>query len=230
MPQKPADGSILARQTMQESAVDHLRHLILSRQLQPGERLVQDELAGRLGVSRTPVREALHKLASEGLVTFSSYKGASVADFSLSELEDIYTVRSALESHAAYLAAQRITDEELEQLEVLLRQIEEAFQEKDFLHLLEVHHQFHASICTAAKRQRLCKLAIQHLELTDLYQRMALSLGRGAKNPVVEHEEMLETLRRRDADAACHLIRVHLQMTVSELLELFHEEQSDRGV
>jgi DNA-binding GntR family transcriptional regulator len=224
MPQKPADGSILARQTMQESAVDHLRHLILSRQLQPGERLVQDELAGRLGVSRTPVREALHKLASEGLVTFSSYKGASVADFSLSELEDIYTVRSALESHAAYLAAQRITDEELEQLEVLLRQIEEAFQEKDFLHLLEVHHQFHASICTAAKRQRLCKLAIQHLELTDLYQRMALSLGRGAKNPVVEHEEMLETLRRRDADAACHLIRVHLQMTVSELLELFHEE------
>lgn len=224
MPQKPADGSILARQTMQESAVDHLRHLILSRQLQPGERLVQDELAGRLGVSRTPVREALHKLASEGLVTFSSYKGASVADFSLSELEDIYTVRSALESHAAYLAAQRITNEELEQLEVLLRQIEEAFQEKDFLHLLEVHHQFHASICTAAKRQRLCKLAIQHLELTDLYQRMALSLGRGAKNPVVEHEEMLETLRRRDADAACHLIRVHLQMTVSELLELFHEE------
>jgi DNA-binding GntR family transcriptional regulator len=224
MPQKPADGSILARQTMQESAVDHLRHLILSRQLQPGERLVQDELAGRLGVSRTPVREALHKLASEGLVTFSSYKGASVADFSLSELEGIYTVRSALESHAAYLAAQRITDEELEQLEVLLRQIEEAFQEKDFLHLLEVHHQFHASICTAAKRQRLCKLAIQHLELTDLYQRMALSLGRGAKNPVVEHEEMLETLRRRDADAACHLIRVHLQMTVSELLELFHEE------
>lgn len=224
MPQKPADGSILARQTMQESAVDHLRHLILSRQLQPGERLVQDELAGRLGVSRTPVREALHKLASEGLVTFSSYKGASVADFSLSELEEIYTVRSALESHAAYLAAQRITDEELEQLEVLLRQIEEAFQEKDFLHLLEVHHQFHASICTAAKRQRLCKLAIQHLELTDLYQRMALSLGRGAKNPVVEHEEMLETLRRRDADAACHLIRVHLQMTVSELLELFHEE------
>ncbi len=230
MPQKPADGSILARQTTQESVVDHLRNLILSRQLKPGERLVQGELAEQLGVSRTPIREALHKLASEGLVTFSSYKGASVADFSLSELEEIYTVRSALESHAAYLAAQRITNEELEQLEVLLHQIEEAFQQKDFLHLLEIHHQFHASICLAAKQQRLCKLAIQHLELTDLYQRMALSLGRGAKNPVVEHEEMLETLRRRDADAACHLIRVHLQMTVSELLELFHEEQSDGGV
>ena len=59
---------------------------------------------------------------------------------------------------------------------------------------------------------------------------MALSLGRGAKDPVVEHKEMLETLRRRDADAAGHLIRIHLQMTVSELLELFHEEQSDGDV
>jgi len=230
MPQKTADGSVLVRQTTQESVVDHLRHLILSRQLQPGERLVQDELAERLGVSRTPVREALHKLASEGLVTFSSYKGASVADFSLSELEEIYTVRSALESHAARLAAQRITEEELEQLEALLRQIEEAFQQKDFLHLLEVHHQFHASICVAAKQQRLCKLAIQHLELTDLYQRMALSLGRGAKDPVVEHKEILETLRRHDADAAGHLIRIHLQLTVSELLELFHEGQNVGGV
>jgi len=226
MPQKPADGSILARQTMQEAVLEHLRNMILNRQLLPGERLAQDELAKQLDVSRTPIREALHKLASEGLVTISPYKGASVAEFSPSELEEIYSVRSALESHAAYLAAQRITDEELEQLEVLLHQIEEAFQKKDFLRLLEVHHQFHASICVAAKQQRLCKLAIQHLELTDLYQRMALSLGRGARDPVVEHKEILETLRRRDADAAEHLIRIHLQLTVSELLELFHEEQN----
>lgn len=58
---------------------------------------------------------------------------------------------------------------------------------------------------------------------------MALSLGRGANNPVVEHKEILETLRQRDADAAGHLIRIHLQLTVSELLELFHKEQSDGG-
>ena len=73
MPQKPTDGSALVYKTVQESVLDHLRNLILSRQLKPGERLVQSELAEQLGVSRTPVREALHKLASEGLVTFSSY-------------------------------------------------------------------------------------------------------------------------------------------------------------
>jgi len=77
MPQELVNGSILVRQTAQESMVDHLHNLILSRQLSPGERLVQSELAEQLGVSRTPVREALHKFAHEGLVTFSSYKGAA---------------------------------------------------------------------------------------------------------------------------------------------------------
>jgi DNA-binding GntR family transcriptional regulator len=229
MLQKPADESTLAHQTLQEAVVDHLRNLILNRQLLPGERLVQDELAERLGVSRTPIREALHKLTHEGLVTFSPYKGASVAEFSLSEVEGIYAVRMALESHAAYLAASRATEDELEQLETLLQHMERAFHQADFAHLLEVHHRFHAAVYAAAHQPRLYELTIQYLGLSDVYQRMALSLGRGAKNPVVEHRDILETLRRRDADAACHLIRNHLRLTVSELLELFHLEQSDGG-
>lgn len=74
MPQKPADGPALAHRTLQEAVVGHLLNLILNRQLLPGERLVQSELAERLGVSRTPIREAVHKLTHEGFVTFSSYK------------------------------------------------------------------------------------------------------------------------------------------------------------
>ena len=229
MSQRPGDEPILVHQTIQESVVDHLRNMILMRRLSPGERLAQDELAKQLGVSRTPIREALHRLASEGLVTISPYRGASVAKFSLSDLEEIYAVRSALESHAAHLSAQRITDEELEQLEGLLRQMEKAFREKDMPLLLEAHHQFHASVYAASKRKRLYGLAIQYLKLTDVYQRMALALGRGAKDPVVEHGEILAALGRRDADAAGHLIRIHLQMTVSELLELFHEGQAGQG-
>ena len=229
MPQKSIEGPILTHQTMQESVVDYLRDLILSGQLLPGERLVQSELAQRLGVSRTPIREALQKLASEGLVAISSYKGASVAEFSLSELEEVYTVRGALESHAAYLAAQRITEEDLEQLETLLRQMEEAFEAGDLSRLLEVHHQFHVGVYAVAQEQRLYELAVRHLELTDVYQRMALSLGRGAKDPVIEHKEILDALRRRDADEAGRLLRVHLQITASELLELFHQDQDQES-
>jgi DNA-binding GntR family transcriptional regulator len=218
---------VLKRQTTQESVVDHLRDLILNGQLAPGERLVQDELAELLGVSRTPVREALHKLASEGLVTFSSYKGASVVEFSPSEVEEIYAVRMALESHAAYLAAQKITEDELGRLETLLYQMEEAFRRKNSALLVEAHYHFHIGVCAAAKRERLYALIVQHLDLSNIYQPMALSMGRGARDPIVEHQRILAALQQRDADGARDLIRGHLQMTVSELLEFFHTDAAD---
>ncbi|HDQ70633.1 MAG TPA: GntR family transcriptional regulator [Chloroflexi bacterium] len=220
------DGPGLVYQTVQQSVVDYLRELILSGLLAPGERLVQSELAERLQVSRTPVREALHQLASEGLVTISSYKGASVAAFSLSEIEDVYAIRCALESHAAYLAARSITAETLAQLETLLDQMAEAFQRGDRVQLLELHHQFHVGVYAAAQRSRLYDLAVRHLGLTNVYQRMALSLGRGARDPLVEHQEIVDALRRGDAESAGRLMRDHLQATVEELLALFQKDQA----
>lgn len=229
MLQQPADESTLVLQTVQEAVVEHLRHQILSRRLLPGQRLVQSDLARRLGVSRTPVREALHRLAHEGLVTLSSYKSATVSEFSLAELQEIYTVRSALETHATYLAAQFIDDGELERLESLLQEIDQAFGCRDLERLQQAHYQFHACIYAAAKRRRLYDLTIQYLDLASIYQRVALSLGRGARDPVVEHRDLLAALRRRDAEAASRLMRGHLELTASELLELFRaeEEQND---
>ncbi len=213
----------LVHQTMQESAVDHLRRLILTRQLAPGQRLVQSELAEQLGFRRTPIRQPLHKVAAEGLVVFSSYKGAAVADFSAAELEEIFTVRTALESHATYLAAQRISEAEIEQLRTRLGQMEAAFRDQDFLQLLQVHQEFHAGIYAAAGQQRLYDLAIQYFELGDVYQRMALSLGRGAKDPVGEHLEIVKALERKESEQARQLVRAHVELTISELLEIFQE-------
>jgi DNA-binding GntR family transcriptional regulator len=223
------DDKPLLVQTVHESVVDYMRGLILSGRLPPGERLVQSELAEQLGVSRTPVREALHKLAAEGLVTLSSYKGATVADFSILELEEIYTVRCALESHAAYLAAERISEDTLAGLETLLSGMAQAFQGGDMARLLEVHHDFHVTVCTAAGGERLQRLAVQHLELTNVYQRLALSLGRGAIDPVVEHQGILDALRSRDGERAASLVRAHLEATVAELMDLFRAEDPGRA-
>jgi len=221
--QQPFDDSALVLQTVQQAVVQRLRHLILSGQLKPGQRLIQDELAARLGVSRTPIREALHNLAHEGLVTLSSYKGASVASFSLPDLQEVYTIRCALESHATYLAAQRIAHEELAQLAGLLQAMALAFQEKNLDRLLSAHGQFHAAIYAAAGSTRLYELTLKYLGLADVYQRLALSLGRGANDPVVEHQDLLHTLEKHDAEAAGRLMRVHLEMTAAELLELFRQ-------
>jgi DNA-binding GntR family transcriptional regulator len=229
MTPQDTEGPALVTQTVQEAAAGHLRKLILNGQLVPGQRLLQEELAGRLGISRTPVREALQRLANEGLVDISSYKGATVANLSASEMIEVYSVRIALESYAASLATQRITEADLERLEGLMREMEVAFQNKDFENLLGTHHKLHASIYTIAGKQRLYEHIIQYLDLANFYQRMALSLGRGAKDPIKEHIDILETLRRRDAEAAGHTVRSHLELTMAELLDIFTEQQSKGG-
>ena len=212
--------------TVQNAVVDHLRNMILQHELQPGQRLVQDDLAKKFGVSRTPIREALNILAHEGFVEISTYKGASVAQFSSTQLEDIYTVRIALESYATCLAARVITVEELDTLSTLMESMRKAFLENDFERLVTVHSQFHATIYAAPHKQRLYELSLQNLELCMVYQRLALSLGRGANDPVVEHRDLLKTLQEHDAEAAGEMMRDHLEFTLAELLALFKSNDS----
>jgi len=211
-------------QTVQEAVIKHLRQLILTGKLKRGQRLVQSELSAQLGVSRTPIREALNRLAHDGLVHISSYKGAIVTEFSTQELVEIYTVRIALESHAAYLATQLIQDEQLTQLNLRMQEMGEAFRCNDFEHLLSSHKEFHTRIYRVAGRVHLEELISRYLELSGVYQRIALSMGRGANDPIKEHVEILESLRQRDPDKAQKLMKVHLELTMKELLELLVEK------
>jgi DNA-binding GntR family transcriptional regulator len=224
MEEERVEKVLLARHTTQESVVDYLRTLILSHQISPGERLVQSELAEELGVSRTPVREALHELASEGLVTLSAYKGASVTDFSLRDLEEIYCVRIALEGYAANLATQLITDDDFLQLKSLVRQMKETFHLGDRLQLLRVNREFYSTFYTIPKQQRLYDMIMQHLDLANAYRRMAFSLDRLYMNTVAHHEELLTVLQRSDAKTAEHLTRLWLQETADTLIRLLQEK------
>ena len=225
MPEEKIGKAVLVRSTTQESVVDYLRTLILSHQLSPGERLVQNELAEELGVSRTPVREALHQLASEGLVTISAYKGASVAGFSLRELEEIYCVRIALEGYAAYLATQAITGDDLRQLEALVRQMKEVFDLGDRLRLLEINRDFYSVLYAITTQGRLFDMIMQHLDLANVYRRMAFSLDSLYTSTVADHEQLLAVLRRRDAETAEHLTRLWLRETADALIQLLRKSQ-----
>lgn len=217
------DGRNAFQGTTPLPVVDRLRALILSRAVRPGERLVQSELAEQLGVSRTPIREALHKLESDGLVTLSRHRGASVADLSLSELEGIYGVRIALEGYGAFLAAQNITDEELERLEKLLREMKGVFEQGDRWRLLEINRQFYAQLYAIADRPRLYELIMKHLDLAGLYRQMAFAIDHYYRHTIVDHEELLATFRQHDPEAAERLTRTQLQQTLVSLVEFLKE-------
>ena len=221
MPTAAVNHAPIVLPTVQDAVTERLRHLILSNQLQPGQRLVQTELAEMLGVSRTPIRDALARLAHEGLVTLSARHGASVVRFSALELEELFAVRTALESYAASLAAERISEAELEQLDLLLTAMVDAFSRNDLEELLSAHQRFHSAIYAAARREQLAGLIIRTLAQADVYQRMALTMGRGAGDPVAEHRDLLAALRRRDAAASGASMRLHLELTAAELGQIF---------
>ena len=206
---------------MRASVADELRSLILRRQLQPGERLRQTELAEQLGVSRTPIREALQDLASEGLVEISPYKGASVSELSLDDLEEVYSVRSALEGYAASLAAQHITEEELQKLESILSEMEDAIEQGELTNLMELNRQFNSTIYASSRQTLLYEQAMKFMDLANLYRRIHFSVDRLAADALAEHRVLLAALRNRDAEEVERLTRKEAKRSVSALRALF---------
>lgn len=212
------DGRGPFQETVPLPVVDRLRALILSRAVRPGERLVQSELAEQLGVSRTPIREALHKLESDGLVTLSPHRGASVADLSLSELEDLYSVRIAIEGYGAFLAARNIANADLERLEALLRQMREVFEQGDRWRLLEINRQFYEVLYAIAERPRLYELIMKHLDLASLYRQMAFAIDHYYRHTIADHEALIAAFRQHDPEAAERLTRTQLEQTLVSLV------------
>ena len=179
---------------------------------------MQNQLAAQLGVSRTPVREALYELASDGLVVLSPHKGASVADFSLEDLKDIYSIRIPLEGYGAKLATRHISPKDLEQLQALVYQMEDLFKRGDRWQLLEVNREFYATFYAVAGRKRLYDLIMKHLDMASLYRRMAFTIDNHYSGTVTEHTELLELVRKQDALAVERFTRAGLEETVATLI------------
>jgi DNA-binding GntR family transcriptional regulator len=209
--------SSMSAQDRQRAIVSEIRHQILSGQLLPGDRLVQNDLAIRFSVSRTPIREALSELKQEGLVDFSSYKGASVAKVSIENLVDIYTVRIALESHASFLSTQNSNDKLIKELSEKMEQMGKAFRENDFEQLVKSHNEFHLTVYRSAETPLLYELILRYMALCNVYQRMSFKIGRGANDPIKEHYDIIHIMQYREADAVAALMRSHLGQTMNEL-------------
>lgn len=216
----PADNINQRHRTIQMSVADRLRSFILTNQLSPGERLIQDELAKKLGVSRTPIREALNILASEGLVTVSPYKGATVTRLSLSDLEELYCVRFALESHACYLAAINISDEEIEQLEGILQDMAVAAEQSNVSALMELNFLFNKTIYAASRSSLLCEQAVMFMRAADKYRRIHFSVQKLTLDAIAEHWELLDALKNHEPKAVDEITRNQNQRSISAMKQL----------
>lgn len=196
---------------LREIVFESLREAIIQGRLKPGERLMEIQLAEEMGVSRTPVREAIRKLELEGFVVMIPRKGAYVAGISIKDIVDVFEVRAALEALAAGLAAERATPEELEEMERAVLQIYEVSNGQNLDTLVERDTSFHELIYKASRNQRLVQIITLLKEHFQRFRTTSLALPGRGKHAVEEHKSIVEAISERNVELASTLAREHIE-------------------
>ncbi len=195
---------------LREVVFNTLRRAILRGELVPGQRLMEIQLAEKMGVSRTPVREAIRKLELEGLVVMIPRKGAEVAHISGKNLRDVLEVRRALEELAGELACKRMTDEELKQLEKANHKFISVLGSDDITTIAQADEAFHGLIYQATENDRLIQM-VNHLREQMYRYRIEHIKDRSQRKILVqEHQEIMRALAARDVEATRRTIRNHI--------------------
>ena len=203
-----------------------IRDYVLSGELKPGTQLVESQLAEQLGVSRAPVREALQKLESEGLVQSVRNKGTFVADITEEDLREIYTVRAALEGVAMRLAAQVIDHEELSALALIVERMEQAARDDDAERVAAIDLEFHETIWVLSGNRRLCQLLTSMMAQIHMFLALNVKVYEDLLGNCLEHGALLGTLRSGDAVRAEQLMVEHIseagELNISYLRSMEH--------
>ena len=202
---------------LRQWVADRLRSDILEGRLKPGEWLRQERLAHEHGVSQTPVREALKQLAAEGLVEHVPYRGIRVVQFSVEDVEDLYSCRAAVEGMAARYAAEAITEGELDELRALHEQMVACVTPDELREYRELNRRFHEAVSEASHRSYLMRTLAQlwaafPTMLWSNIPRIAITSVPGRDEPdAAEHAEIIAGLAARDPERAEAAVRLHIE-------------------
>ena len=202
-----------------------LRQAILRGELKPGERLMEIQLANKLGVSRTPIREALRKLELEGLVNMVPRKGAEVADITEKSLRDVLEVRKALEELSVQLACEKITEEEIEELKRVAERFKDTLNDQDVTKIAEADVAFHDVIYTATDNQKLILLLNNLREQMYRYRVEYLKKEEAYPQLIAEHEELIDNISKRNKEEATRIMCEHIDNQVATVINVIHTKK-----
>lgn len=210
---------------LREVVFHSLREAILTGKLKPGERLMEIPLAQTLGVSRTPVREAIRKLELEGLAVMIPRKGAEVARITKKQLQDVLDVRKALEALAVQLACRHMTKDEIVRLERAHLKVREMAEKKDVKAMVKADVHFHEIIYKAADNDKLLQILNNLRQQMYRYRLEYLKNVENHKVIMQEHETILEAIGRADEERAAAAMRQHIVNQEKGILLLMAEEE-----
>jgi DNA-binding GntR family transcriptional regulator len=216
-----------------EQAYEAIRLDILSGVIKPGERLREEDLVKRVGVSRTPVREALRRLEADGYTVVEANRGATVASHSKRDVDEIYGLRALLEGHAARRAATRITTDQLAQMELINRQIEALDDHASLdethkqLRRIELNQAFHQIVLDACDNARLAALIRQLAQVALSAQTFAHYEPKDLVRSRDHHEELIRALRSGHPDWSEATMRSHVH-NARQVMTILADAQADK--
>jgi len=208
---------------LREVVFETLKEAILTGKLEPKERLMEVKIADQLGVSRTPVREAIRKLELEGLVVMVPRKGAYVSDISYKDIVDTLELREALETFAVKLAIEKNTVKDIKILEELNKDFQKAYKEKDIEKMVEYDTDIHNEIFVLSNNSKL----INFMDgLNEIMQRFRLIFFNETYNPeriAKEHEEIFRELKNKDVEKAQKAMKTHLSTLKDDIKKVYEK-------
>lgn len=205
-----SDKDVLPRVVLSEQVKEFIIQAIMSGELKPGERVVESSLARRLGVSQAPVREAIRELVLLGFLQTEPYKGTSVRSFTPEGLYEVYTVRAALESLAARLAARHWTDDDLQNLRRILDEMIQAGKKREADRMIRLDNEFHETIIRISGNKLLYQLwqTLRFGYWTIVTTRISTY---NLEELAARHGQLLQAIETRDPDKASRAMQRHIE-------------------
>lgn len=202
--------SIIKRRVLYEEVAEIVARMIYSSQLQPGEWIDEMQLCEDLGISRTPLREALKVLASDGLVELIPRKGCYVKTISAEELDELFPIVALLEGYCAQLATENISDEELVRLRHIHSNLERHAADNDIVRYYEDNIVFHDALKSISNNSWLERLTLDLTRVIRLARQKQLKLGSRLQHSLEEHREILAAIEANDSERANKAMFVHI--------------------
>lgn len=222
---------LLEHPSLHERVYDEIKKSVIKGEIPPGSKIIEENIAKTLGVSRTPIREALKRLAQDGLVEITPRKGAFVIQLSKEIVKEILEIREALEGMAARLAALNMTDEILEKMKKAFEGSEERIKRRDFSNYSIIDVEFHQLLFKASNNQRLLQIINNLYDCIQMLRLKSVILPGRIERSLNEHLSIIEALEKRDPDIAEKMAREHIQNVKIDVLQDMesHEIRKSRG-
>ena len=209
----------LSHSSISDKAYEALSGLIINHKLKPGERLIEEQLAKEMGISRTPLRDAINRLAKDGFITLEPRKGASVREFKMEDVVEIYDIRMALEGLAARLSASQLDVDELSALKM-------KFASKEAKVLVKADTELHDLIIRKCGNKKLIHMLDNLYVHIQLFRVAGYCSKERSDLATLDHNAILDALMQGNGDLAEEIMRKHIQKTRDEIVQEFEKQRS----